>query len=238
MTENKQELQESFQKGRMLFVDKPFRWTSFDAVNKIKSQLRYRLGIKKIRIGHAGTLDPLATGLLIICTGKSTKLIEQYQGLDKTYTGAFIIGHVTPSFDLETAPVETRPYEHITGEDLERAAEVLTGQQEQIPPLYSAKKIAGERAYHHARQGLNTKLQARPVDIKTFAITEINLPEVSFRVTCSKGTYIRALARDFGEHLGTGAYLSALRRTHIGDFSVEQAWKMDQLTDAIARGDI
>ncbi len=238
MTSQTDQLQESLRQGRVLFVDKPFRWTSFDAVNKIKSQLRYRLGMKKIRIGHAGTLDPLATGLLIICTGRATKEINRYQDLDKTYTGTFIVGHVTPSFDLETEPVEERPFAHLTETDLISAANQLSGELEQIPPLYSAKKIAGERAYHHARQGRQTSLQARNVQVKDFEITGVNLPEVAFRITCSKGTYIRAIARDFGEALGCGAYLGALRRTHIGIYSVDDAWQMDQLSAAIANGEL
>ncbi len=238
MTDPKQQLQDTFREGRVLFVDKPFRWTSFDAVNKIKSQLRYRLGMKKVRIGHAGTLDPLATGLLIICTGRATKEITRYQDLDKTYTGTFVVGQVTPSFDLETQPVEESPFAHLRETDLLEAAAELTGELAQIPPLYSAKKIAGERAYHHARQGRQTALQARQVHVKTFEITGISLPEVSFRITCSKGTYIRAIARDFGEALGCGAYLGALRRTHIGIHSVEDAWQMDQLSEAIANAEL
>ncbi len=236
MTSHDKEFAESFLLGRVLFVDKPFRWTSFDAVNKIKSVLRYRLGIKKIRIGHAGTLDPLATGLLIICTGKQTKQIDKYQGLDKTYTGTFVIGQSTPSYDLETSPGETKPVSHITDEDLEKAAQTLRGPQQQIPPLYSAKKIDGERAYTHARQGLQTQMKPRAVRVEAFDITGVNLPEVHFRITCSKGTYIRSLARDFGNLLETGAYLSALRRTHVGNFSVDNAWKMDHLTEAITQG--
>ncbi len=238
MTDPKQQLQDALREGRVLFVDKPLKWTSFDAVNKIKSQLRYRLGMKKVRIGHAGTLDPLATGLLIICTGRATKEITRYQDLDKTYTGTFVIGQVTPSFDLETEPMEARPYTHIKEAELVDAAAGLTGELSQVPPLYSAKKIAGERAYHHARQGRKTALLARQVRVKTFDITGVNLPEVFFRITCSKGTYIRALARDFGEALGCGAYLGALRRTHIGIYSVEDAWQMDQLSEAIANADL
>lgn len=238
MTDQKQQLQDSLHQGRVLFVDKPLGWTSFDAVNKIKSQLRYRLGMKKIRIGHAGTLDPLATGLLIICTGRATKEINRYQDLDKTYTGTFIVGQVTPSFDLETEPVEARPYNHLSSSDMAEAADILSGELEQIPPLYSAKKIAGERAYHHARQGRQTSLQPRRIFVKTFEITEANLPKVSFRITCSKGTYIRAIARDFGEALGCGAYLGALRRTHIGHFSVDNAWQIDDLSEAIAKAEL
>jgi len=238
MTPHENEFAESFLQGRVLFVDKPLHWTSFDAVNKIKSLLRYRQGIKKIRVGHAGTLDPLATGLLIICTGKATKQIDTYQGMDKTYTGVFVIGQTTPSSDLETTPGEAKPVGHITPGDLEKAAQALTGPQQQTPPLYSAKKINGERAYHHARQGLQTQMQPRDIRVESFEITRVNLPEVHFRITCSKGTYIRSLARDFGDILQTGAYLGALRRTHIGEFSVDNAWKMDDLSEAIIQGNL
>ncbi len=227
------ELQASFLNGRTLLVDKPLQWTSFDVVNKIKSLLRYRLDIKKIRIGHAGTLDPLATGLLIICTGKATKQIEQYQSLDKRYTGTFYLGKTTPSFDLETDPENQKPLTHITPELLHATAREFTGPQQQIPPLYSAKKIEGDRAYKHARQGLQTKLKPNHIHIKSFEVTQIILPEVGFSVTCSKGTYIRALARDFGQHLGTGAHLSTLRRTHIGTFSVTDALLVTQLDAAL-----
>ncbi len=228
------DLQESFLTGRVLLVDKPYQWTSFDAVNKIKSILRYRFGIKKIRIGHAGTLDPLATGLLIICTGKATKQIDQYQGLDKTYTGSFYLGQTTPSYDMETKPENQQSTGHITSDALHRAAAGFVGPQNQVPPLFSAKKIGGERAYTHARQGIQTKMNPIPIIIKSFEITRIHLPEVGFRVVCSKGTYIRALARDFGEKLGSGAYLGALRRTHIGYFSVSDAWKTDQLEEKLS----
>ncbi len=210
-----------------MLVDKPFKWTSFDAVNKIKSMLRHRLGLKKIKIGHAGTLDPLATGLLIICTGKATKEIIQYQGLDKTYTGTFILGQVTPSFDLETIPEKNSPFLHITPEKIDEAMQQLSGEQKQLPPIYSAKKIRGERAYHYARQGRETELKTNDIRIISLEATRVDLPEVDFRVTCSKGTYIRALARDLGDLLGCGAYLSALRRTHIGDYSVDDAMGME-----------
>lgn len=224
------ELQQSYLEGRVLFLDKPYRWTSFDVVNKIKSLLRYRLRLKKIKVGHAGTLDPLATGLLIVCTGRATRSIENFQGLDKTYTGTFYIGKTTPCFDLEKVPDKEYPTAHITNELLHATASGLTGEQEQIPPLFSAKKIAGERAYMHARAGLDTELQPNLINIKTFEITRIAMPEVDFLVTCSKGTYIRALARDFGERLSSGAYLSALRRTHIGNHSVADAISINDLT--------
>ncbi len=214
-------------------MDKPLQWTSFDVVNKIKALLRYRLGVKKIRIGHAGTLDPLATGLLIICTGKATKQIEKYQAFDKVYTGTFFLGKTTPSYDLETDPENPKPVTHIPPEQLHHTARAFTGPQQQVPPLYSAKKIEGERAYKHARQGLQTKLKPNNIHIKRFEITQVNLPEVGFSVTCSKGTYIRALARDFGQHLGTGAHLSTLRRTDIGTFSVTDALQIAQLEAAL-----
>ena len=222
-------LREQFLNGHVMLVDKPFKWTSFDAVNKIKSMLRYRLGLKKIKIGHAGTLDPLATGLLIICTGKATKQIEQYQGLDKIYTGTFILGQVTPSFDLETLPEKNLPFLHITPEMIDEAMQQLSGEQKQLPPIYSAKKIKGERAYHYARQGRETELKTNDIRIRSFEATRVALPEVDFRVTCSKGTYIRSLARDLGDILGCGAYLSALRRTHIGSYSVDDAMGMESI---------
>ncbi len=222
-------LREELLSGHVMFVDKPFQWTSFDVVNKIKSILRYRLGLKKIKIGHAGTLDPLATGLLIICTGKATKQIEQYQGMDKTYTGTFRLGQVTPSYDLETTPEKDLPFHHITPEQITRAMQQLSGEQNQMPPIYSAKKIKGERAYHYARQGRETVLKTNNIFIGAFEATRIDLPEVDFRVTCSKGSYIRALARDLGELLGSGAYLSALRRTKIGGYSVDDAMGMEEV---------
>ncbi len=222
-------LRQSYLDGRVLFLDKPYQWTSFDVVNKIKSLLRHRLGVKKIKVGHAGTLDPLATGLLIVCTGKSTRKIDSFQGLNKTYTGTFFIGKTTPSFDLEKEPDQDFPVAHITDELLLATAKSLVGEQQQVPPLFSAKKIAGKRAYTHARAGLDTQLEANTINIKAFDITRIEMPEVDFRVVCSKGTYIRALARDYGEKLGSGAYLSALRRTHIGNHSVEEAIDIKEL---------
>ncbi len=222
-------LQQSYLEGRVLFLDKHYQWTSFDIVNKVKSLLRHRLRLKKIKVGHAGTLDPLATGLLIVCTGKATKNIESFQGLDKTYTGTFYLGKTTPSFDLEKAPDKDYPTAHITNELLHTTASGLTGDQEQVPPLFSAKKIAGKRAYIHARAGLDTELQPNKINIKVFKITRIELPDVDFLVTCSKGTYIRSLARDFGARLNSGAYLKELRRTHIGSYSVADAVSINDL---------
>ncbi len=213
--------------GRLLLFDKPLTWTSFDVVNKVRSLIRYKLGLRKIKIGHAGTLDPLATGLLIICTGKMTKTIDQYQAMEKEYSGTFYLGQTTPSFDLETKPDHHFPTEHIQAEMLEKTAFRFVGSQMQIPPIYSAKKIEGERAYEFARRGEQTELKAREIHISRFDITRYQPPEVDFRIACSKGTYIRALARDFGEALGSGAYLKKLRRERIGDIKVTDAWKVE-----------
>lgn len=203
--------------GRLLLIDKPLQWTSFDVVNK----LRYRLKMKKI--GHAGTLDPLATGLLIICTGKMTKKIEQYMGLEKEYTGKFVIGQTTPSHDLETEVSEQKEVSHITPDQILEAAKNLSGKISQLPPMHSAIKIRGKRAYQFARKGKEIELQPREVEISEFEITEIRLPEVKFRIVCSKGTYIRSIARDFGQALGVGAYLSQLCRTRIGPYLLKDA---------------
>ena len=210
--------------GRLLLIDKPFEWTSFDVVNK----LRYKLKIKKI--GHAGTLDPLATGLLIICVGKMTKRIDEYMGLEKEYTGKFVIGQTTPSFDLETEVSEKKDISQITSSQIQEAVKSLTGKIDQLPPLHSAIKIGGKRAYEFARKGKEVELKPREVEIKEFEITGIDLPEVTFRITCSKGTYIRSIARDFGDALGVGAYLSQLCRTRIGSFKLEDAQTLEEVT--------
>jgi tRNA pseudouridine55 synthase len=203
--------------GRLLLIDKPLEWTSFDVVNK----LRYKLKIKKI--GHAGTLDPLATGLLIICTGKMTKRIEEYMGMEKEYTGTFVIGQTTPSHDLETEVTATTDISAITPAQIHQAAQSLTGVISQLPPMHSAIKIGGKRAYQFARKGETVALQPRQVTITAFEVTSLRLPEVDFRIVCSKGTYIRSLARDFGNTLGAGAYLSRLCRTRIGPYTLAQA---------------
>ena len=210
--------------GKVILVDKPLQWTSFDVVKKLK----FALKVKKI--GHAGTLDPLATGLLILCTGKKTKEIESYQAQEKEYTGTFTIGATTASYDLESEPENAVDYSHITEADLTHAANSLTGTLEQVPPLFSAVKIDGKRAYVHARKGEEVTLKSRKVEISTFELSHIHLPQVSFKIVCSKGTYIRSIARDFGELLGVGAYLSELRRTRIGDFKVEDASTIEELT--------
>ncbi len=208
---------------RMLLINKPLEWTSFDVVNR----LRHRLKIKKI--GHAGTLDPLATGLLIICTGKMTKRIEEYQAQEKEYTGKFIIGQTTPSYDLETQTTEPKDIQSITADQIRKATGQFTGIIQQIPPLHSAIKIDGKRAYEFARKGKEAEMKPREVEIKEFEITAIEKPAVCFRVVCSKGTYIRSLARDFGIALQVGAYLGELCRIRIGNFKLEDAVNMDEV---------
>ena len=212
-----------FETGEVLLLDKPLTWTSFDVVRKVKNALR----IKKI--GHAGTLDPLATGLLILCTGRKTKEIDLIQAQEKEYTGTFRLGETTPSFDLETAVDLVRPYAHLTDEEITAATLPFLGLIEQTPPLFSAVKIDGERAYELARTGREAALKPKAVEITAFELTRIALPEVDFRVVCSKGTYIRSLARDLGEALGCGAHLTRLVRTRIGNYRVEDAFSLDAI---------
>ena len=209
--------------GEVILINKPLGWTSFDAVKKIKNILAKNLEVKKIKAGHAGTLDPLATGLLIICTGKKTKIISEIQSLEKEYSGTFAIGATTPSYDLETEVSDRKDFSFVTEEIIRDAAKHFTGKILQTAPLHSAKKIDGKRAYQIARKGKDAELKPVEVSIHKFEITNIDLPEVSFRVVCSKGTYIRSLAHDFGKHLGCGAYLSSLCRTRIGNYKLEDA---------------
>lgn len=204
-------------KGEILLIDKPYGWSSFQAVKKVKWLLKAK------KVGHAGTLDPLATGLLILCTEKKTKEIESIQGQEKEYTGTITIGATTPSYDMETEPNQTFPFDHITLELINETLPKFIGDISQIPPLFSAIKVDGKRAYTLARQGSDHELKSRIINIREFEITRFELPEIDFRVCCSKGTYIRSLAFDFGKALGSGAYLSALRRTKIGNYSVENA---------------
>lgn len=215
--------EEDFKNGQVLLIDKPLTWTSFQVVNKLRWHIKQRFKIKKIKVGHAGTLDPLATGLLIICTGKKTKEINTYQGQIKEYTGTFTLGATTPSYDLETEINEIFLTDHISEQLLEETTKQFIGDIQQKPPIFSAIKKEGKRLYEIARKGETTEIKARTVTISEFEITNINLPNVDFRVVCSKGTYIRSLAFDFGKALNSGAHLSALRRTKIGDFSVEKA---------------
>jgi tRNA pseudouridine55 synthase len=225
----------SFEEGCLILVDKNYKWTSFDVVNKIKWQLLHRLGLKKIKIGHAGTLDPLATGLLLVCTGKFTKRIEEFQAKEKEYTGTFILGATTPCFDLEKEIDGHFPTEHITDMNVLETAYSFLGEQQQIPPLFSAVKIDGKRAYEYARKNEYVEIKSKTIRILEFQITRIAMPEVDFRIVCSKGTYIRSIARDFGQRLNSGAYLSALRRTRIGEFKVENAEAMTDLNLRISR---
>ncbi len=212
-----------------MLIDKPLEWTSFQAVKKLK----YATGIRKIKVGHAGTLDPLATGLLVICFGKATKTIESIQGQTKEYTGKFTVGATTPSFDLETEPENFIPYEQLTEVIIVQAKEAFTGEIQQYPPIFSAVKIDGQRAYKAAREGKHVEVRPRFITVNEFEITDINLPEISFRITCSKGTYIRSIANDFGKALGTGAYLSSLRRTKIGDYDVKNALTVQAAADLL-----
>lgn len=213
--------------ARVILIDKPLGWTSFQAVKKVK------YGIKAKKIGHAGTLDPLATGLLILCTGKMTKQIEGIQAQQKEYTGTIVLGASTPSIDLETDIDQTYPTEHITEADIHKAAIAFTGEITQTPPIYSAVKIDGKRAYDIARKGGDAEIKSRQVQVYEFEITQIEMPNVHFRIACSKGTYIRSMARDFGLFLGSGAYLTNLRRTKIGDYCVEDAKHPKEITEEL-----
>lgn len=218
---------EDFKQGQILLFDKPLEWTSFQLVNKVRWLIRKSCGIKKIKVGHAGTLDPLATGLLIICTGKFTKRIPELQGQIKEYTGTFTIGATTPSYDLETEIDQNYPTEHISEEKLKKATEEFQGEIQQIPPVFSALKKDGKRLYEYARKGEEIEVKSRSVEIDKFEVDPSGFPEVDFKVVCSKGTYIRSLAHDYGQALGSGAHLSALRRTGIGEFQVENAFDIE-----------
>jgi tRNA pseudouridine55 synthase len=221
-----------FAQGEVLLIDKPLKWTSFDVVNKVRNALKKKYG--KIKVGHAGTLDPLATGLLIVCTGKFTKRVDEYQAQEKEYTGTIRLGATTPTLDAEMDPDHFFPTEHITPELVQQAVQKFIGEIEQMPPIYSALKVGGETAYRAARAGRELELKPRIVTIKEFELTNITLPDVSFRVVCSKGTYIRSLARDLGTALGSGGYLTSLRRTRIGEFRVEDAWELQKLGEKLA----
>jgi tRNA pseudouridine55 synthase len=217
--------QEEYLNGKVLLIDKPLEWTSFDAVKKVRNLTRVS------KVGHAGTLDPLATGLLIICTGKFTKKINEYMAQEKEYTGTFTLGAVTPTYDLESDPIEQRPIDSITMDQLQAATVPFTGEIMQVPPAHSAIKKDGVPVYKMARKGIEVKLEPRKLTIYTFEITAYEPPLVHFRVVCSTGTYIRSLANDFGADLGCGAYLSSLRRTKIGNFSVDDALTIAQFEE-------
>ena len=216
----------NFQNGEIILIDKELNWTSFDVVSKLRNSIKKKLDLKKIKVGHAGTLDPLATGLLIICTGKMTKRIEEFSCLNKTYTGKITIGSTTPSYDLETKPNVYYPTDHINDELILNTAKKFTGKILQKPPIFSAVKKNGVRLYKLARRGVDVKVEKREITIHDFTITSINFPEIEFSVCCSKGTYIRSLANDYGKELGSGAHLSELRRTSIGEYSVYKSFKL------------
>ncbi|MGB1039431.1 MAG: tRNA pseudouridine(55) synthase TruB [Flavobacteriales bacterium] len=222
-----------FYGGEVLLVDKPENISSFGAVNRIKRAFIRRTKKKRYKIGHAGTLDPLATGLLIMCSGKKTKTISGFQGLPKEYTGKIVLGATRPSFDIETEIDKTFDYSHLTEKEILACAESFLGENEQMPPIYSAKKVNGNRAYDLARKGEEVKLKPSLITIHEFEITKIELPDVHFRINCSKGTYIRSIAHDFGAKLNNGGYLLDLRRTKIGDYSVENAQSIEEIQDRI-----
>lgn len=222
-----------FAAGEVLLIDKPMHWTSFDVVNKVRYALKKKYGIKRFKVGHAGTLDPLATGLLILCTGKATKTIDTIQGQEKEYTGTIRLGATTPSYDLETEINQEFPTEHIDEEKMNHAVEQLTGTIDQFPPIFSAKKLNGTKAYEKARRGEEFELKSNQVTVREFELTRKELPDVDFRISCSKGTYIRSMAHDFGKLLNSGGHLTALRRTRIGEHKVENAFTVDQIITII-----
>ena len=209
-------------------IDKPLQWTSFQVVNKLRWEIKQRFKIKNIKVGHAGTLDPLASGLLILCTGKFTKKIDEYQGQIKEYTGEITLGATTPSFDLETEINQSFPINHISEDLIRQTTQQFIGEIDQVPPIFSALKKDGKRLYELARAGETIEIKSRKITISEFEITKIELPKIEFRVVCSKGTYIRSLANDFGVALNTGGHLTALRRTKIGNFNVDNGMKIDE----------
>lgn len=228
MSQSPQLSDQDYKEGQVLLFDKPLEWTSFQLVNKVRWLIRKNLNIKKIKVGHAGTLDPLATGLMIICTGKFTKRISEFMGQEKEYIGTVTLGGTTPSYDLETAIDKTYPTEHITNDAIYAFAKAYQGKLQQRPPIFSALKKEGKRLYEFARAGEEVEIPTREIYISGFEITRIEMPEVDFKVSCSKGTYIRSLAYDFGLGLKSGAYLSRLKRTKIGDYSVDNAQSLEQ----------
>ncbi|WGD36065.1 tRNA pseudouridine(55) synthase TruB [Olleya sp. YS] len=228
---------EDYQSGQVLLVDKPLNWTSFQVVNKLRWEIRQAFNIKKIKVGHAGTLDPLATGLLVICTGKMTKQIDTFQGQIKEYIGTIVLGSTTPSFDLETDINETFETAHITEDLIHNTTKQFIGEIEQFPPIFSAIKKDGKRLYEFARAGEDVDIKPRTITIQDFEITNISDLNIEFRVVCSKGTYIRSLANDFGKALLSGGHLSALRRTKIGDFDVKNALSIDDFIKNLPKKD-
>lgn len=226
---------EDFLEGQVLLIDKPLQWSSFQVVNKIRWLLRKKFNLKKIKVGHAGTLDPLASGLLIICTGKMTRQIDAFQAQEKEYTGTFTLGATTPSYDAETEINQLFPIDHLSEKEIQEATLAFIGEIDQQPPIFSALKKDGKRLYELARAGEKIEIPSRKVEVFEFELTRIQLPEVDFRIKCSKGTYIRSLAHDFGKSLNNGAFLSALRRTKIGSFSVENALDINTFEENFRR---
>lgn len=223
-----------FISGEIIRIDKPLGWTSFDAVKRVRGAIQRRLHVKKFKVGHAGTLDPLATGVLIICTGRATRRIEELQSGDKEYVATIRLGATTPSYDLETEVDKEYPYLHITKEMITEVLPDFTGKIMQVPPVFSAVKVDGKRAYNLARKGKEVELKAKPLEIKEIELLDCQLPNVTLRIVCSKGTYIRALARDFGEALGSGAHLVGLRRTRVGDIPVSTCMTIEEAVGKIA----
>ncbi|PKG50112.1 tRNA pseudouridine(55) synthase TruB [Olleya sp. 1-3] len=228
---------DDYQAGQVLLIDKPLNWTSFQAVNKLRWEIRQAFNIKKIKVGHAGTLDPLATGLLVICTGKMTKQIDTFQGQIKEYTGTIVLGSTTPSYDLETEVDNTFETEHITEELIHQTTKQFTGEIDQFPPIFSALKKEGKRLYEYARAGETVEIPSRKITIETFEITNIDGLNIDFRVVCSKGTYIRSLVNDFGKALNSGGHLSALRRTKIGAFDVKEGLSIEDFIKNLQKKD-
>lgn len=228
----------NFIKGEILYIDKPLGWTSFDAVKRLRGSVMRRMGVRKFKVGHAGTLDPLATGVMIVCTGKATKLIEELQAGVKEYIATIALGATTPSFDLETKIDATYPIEHIDRQLVEDVLKRFTGRIEQIPPAYSACKVDGKRAYTMARKGKEVELKPKVLVIDENELLDYKQDEIKIRVVCSKGTYIRALARDIGEALNSGAHLTALRRTKVGKIAIEDCLSVDEAVEMIANAEV
>lgn len=227
-----------FISGEIIGIDKPLGWTSFDAVKRLRGAIQRRLHVKKFKVGHAGTLDPLATGVLIICTGRATRRIEELQNGDKEYVATIRFGATTPSFDLETKIDKEYPWAHVTREKIEEALQRFTGRIMQVPPVFSAVKVDGKRAYNFARKGKEVELKAKPLEIKEMEVISCDLPDVTLRIVCSKGTYIRAIARDLGEVLGSGAHLIALRRTRVGMIPVSSCMSMEEALERISTAEL
>lgn len=224
--------------GEILVVDKPYRWTSFDAVKRLRGAVQRRLNAKRFKVGHAGTLDPLATGVLLVCTGRATKRIAELQEGMKEYVAEITFGATTPSYDLEKEIDVTYPWEHITPELIAETLPKFQGHVMQVPPVFSAVKVDGKRAYNYARKGKEVEIKAKPLEIKELEVLNWEAPKLTLRVLCSKGTYIRALARDLGEAMNSGAHLTALRRTRVGDYTIDDAMSLDQALELIKEGPV